>query len=197
MYWDAVLALVSIAASPLVGQFIVSDVYAASQALTITDVRAQFNTCGFDVGNPGTPSNSQYLVLRDDGVDVGADSNYRIVMAIVYRDAEAALVAHQAAHHRAERVMGRSRAFTDDNGPQLLAGYGGSVWRNNVALVESDTRTLNSMYAYETETDEVTIAWPELFKFGFVSSETQYAVDRDVVDCLENVVPVFLQQQAW
>ena len=115
-------------------------------------------------------------------------------MAIVYRDTDVALAAHQAAHARAERAMGRAWPFSDDNGPQLLAGYGGSVWRGNVAIVESDSRTLDSMYAYETEADEMTVARPELFTLGFVSTSRQYAVDRDVVACVENVAPVTAEQ---
>jgi hypothetical protein len=165
-------------------------VAAAPQALTTTQVRDEFAQCGYQLGNPGAPATNRYVTLRDAGVDPTQDSDYRIAMAIVYPDADAARAAHMSAHQQAERQMGTTWPFSDDNGPQLLAGYGGSVWRGNVALVESTSRTLYSMYAYETETDEMTIARPELFKLGFVSITTRYAVDRDFVSCLENAAPI-------
>jgi hypothetical protein len=68
----------------------------------------------------------------------------RNVMAIVYRDLQAAARAHRQAHHLAEQVMGNRWDWSDDNGPQLLGGYG-DVWRANVAMVQSDRRTLDSM----------------------------------------------------
>jgi len=81
-------------------------------------------------------------------------------------------------------------AFSDDNGPQLLDGYGGSVWRANVTMVQTTRRTLDSMYTSDSQTSETAIAMPELLKVGFVSSAGKYAVDSDFVDCLENAASI-------
>ncbi len=86
--------------------------------------------------------------------------------------------------------MNVRRPFSNDNGPQLLAGYGGSVWRANVAMVQSSSRTLASMYSYDVQTDETRITRPDLFELGFVSNYREYGVDRDFVTCLESA-PAF------
>ncbi len=59
-----------------------------------------------------------------------------------------------------------------------------------MALVESSSYTLASMYSYNSETDESQVAKPELLELGFVSNYMQFGVDRDFVVCLENVAPV-------
>src|SRR5207245_10164782 len=80
--------------------------------------------------------------------------------------------------------------FSNANGPELLAGYGGGVWRANVAMVQSSSRTLASMYSYDVQTDETRIARPDLFELGFASEYREFGVDRDFVVCLENA-PAF------
>jgi hypothetical protein len=177
---------------------------ATSRAMTTAEVRAQFAECGYEIGNPGSPESSPYIVLVDPGARQVRDTDYRIVMAIVYRDLEAATTAHARAHHLAEQRLSQLYAFSNDNGPQLLSGYGGSVWRANVALVESNSRTLNSMYSYDVEADETRDARPELNELGFVTtSGSQYAVDRDFVSCLDDAPtvpsddPYFLQGHPW
>jgi hypothetical protein len=117
-------------------------------------------------------------------------------MAIVYRDLQAATRAHQQAHQLAEQVMGSQWDWSDDNGPQLLEGYGGSVWRANVAMVQSDKRTLDSMYTSDTETGDMAIARPELLRLGFVTSSEEYAVDFDFVRCLDSGLSADTDQQA-
>jgi hypothetical protein len=163
---------------------------AAARALTISEVRTQFTQCGYEVGNPGSPGNTPYIVLRDPGASLVRNADYRIAMAIVYKDEAAAAAAHTRAHRQAEETVGERWPFSDDNGPQLLAGYGGSVWRANVAIVQSSARTLSSMYSSNSETDETQVARPELFELGFVSSYTQLGVDRDFVVCMEDAAPL-------
>jgi hypothetical protein len=191
---------------------------AVTRAMTSLEVRAQFSECGYEIGNPGSPGNpnNPYIVLRDPGASQMRNADYRIVMAIVYRDIETANAAHTRAHHQAEQLAGEQHPFSNDNGPQLLTGYGGSVWRANVALVESTSRTLASMYSYDVEADETREARPDLLELGFVSTSNQYAVDRDFVSCLEDapafiastsdgatpatvepVQPIFLQGRPW
>lgn len=161
----------------------------------------------------GSPATGRYIVLRDasaDFVQDDPDADYRIAMAIVYKDAAAASAAHLEAHRRAEVVTGSSYPFSNDNGPQLLDGYGGSVWRENVALVETRKRTLNSMYTTVDQTGATALARPDLTRLGFATSFAEYAVDRDFIDCLDNgfaaavnqaaiqsVEPIFLPGRPW
>jgi hypothetical protein len=154
--------------------------------MTSLELRDQFGQCGYDIGNAGVPATSQYVAIRDRNATVLTDPNTRIVMAIIYADAAAARAAHQRAHSKAEERIGQRWAFSDDQGPQLLAGYGGSVWRANVALVQSSGATLASMWSVDAQTDEARIARPELLELGFATNLNQYAVDRDFVACLED-----------
>jgi len=182
---------------------------AAPSGLTSVDVRDQFTRCGYEIANPQAPAKSQYVVVEDPGAALVRDASYRIVMAIVYSDAPAAIAAHLKAHRQAEDRLGVHHVFSDDHGPQLLAGYGDSVWRVNVAMVESSSATLASMWAYDIQTDEARIARPELFELGFDSPPTEYGVDRDFVACLEDapladnaplptgVAPMYLPARPW
>ncbi len=188
---------------------------AASDTIALAPVQARtvFLGCGYQVGNPGSTTTGRYIVLRDVGSDLAQDdpnADYRIAMAVVYTDVAAASAAHQQAHRRAEEVTGSPHTFSNDNGPQLLEGYGGSVWRGNVALVQTRKRTLDSMYTSDDQTGAIALARPELAKLGFVDSFADYAVDHDFVDCLDNglaaaaeqrraesIEPVFIAGQPW
>ena len=163
---------------------------AEGRALTPPEARDEFARCGYELVNPGSPSTGRYIVIRDPGASEVGDLDYRIVMAIVYPSEVAAVAEHQQAHRDAEQRTNVRRTFSNDNGPQLLAGYGGSVWRANVAMVQSSSRTLASMYSYDVQTDEAQIARPDLFELGFVSEYREFGVDRDFVVCLENA-PAF------
>jgi hypothetical protein len=180
---------------------------AAPSGLTSVDVRDQFTRCGYEIANP-QPAKNQYVVVEDPGAALARGATYRIIMAIVYPDTAAASAAHRKAHRQAEDRLGAHHVFSDDHGPQLLAGYGDSVWRVNVAMVESNSATLASMWSYDIQTDEARIARPELLDLGFDSSSTEYGVDRDFVVCLENapladnplptgVAPVYMPGQPW
>lgn len=75
---------------------------------------------------------------------------------------------------------------------------------------DADYRTLASMYAYtyDGQTDDVSIARPELTELGFVATSTEYPVDRDFVACLDQAgvtatssvgapAPIFVRGQPW
>jgi hypothetical protein len=194
----------------LIGMLLAISPAHASSALTAPELRAQFTQCGFEIGNPSAPPANQYVVIRDAGASLIRDADYRIVMAIVYKDAAAANQAHEQAHRAAEARLNAYWSFSDDNGPQLLVGYGGSVWRANIALVETSYRTFAGLYSYSSDgqTDTVSIARPELTELGFVTTSTEYGVDRDVVACLDEAgltatsavgapVAIFVRGQPW
>jgi hypothetical protein len=187
-----------------------STVSAAPRGFSPFQLRDQFGQCGYEVGNKGVPSTTPYVVIRDPGAMEARAADYRIVMAIVFTTPEAANAAHQKAHTQAEARLGEQHPFSNDFGPQLLVGYGGSVWRSNVALVESTSRTLASLYSYDDQMGEARIARPELFELGFSPKLNEYAVDRDVVGCLEGglladdssqgagvVEPIFMRGRPW
>jgi hypothetical protein len=159
---------------------------AAPRSVTPLELRNQFDECGYEVAGSPTGPGTHYLVVRDPGSGAVRDDR-RIVVAIVYPDMPTASAAHQRAHHAAEQRLGQSWPWSDDHGPQLLGAYGNSVWRANVALVESDGRTLASVYTEDTETGETSVARPELLELGFNSSASRYGVDRDFVDCIEGL----------
>jgi hypothetical protein len=77
-------------------------------------------------------------------------------MVIVYPDAATATAAHQIAHRAAEAHQGLHLRYNFDNGPQLLGGYGGSVWRGNLVVVQSAVETLHSMWTRPDDTGRVT-----------------------------------------
>jgi hypothetical protein len=54
----------------------------------------------------------------------------------VYLNAEEAAAEHRRAHARDEARRNATLTYSDDVGPQLLLGYGPSLWRSNVALVQ-------------------------------------------------------------
>ena len=187
-----------------------STALAAPRSFSPFQLRDQLTQCGFEIGNKGAPSATPYIVIRDPDATEARAADYRIVMAIVFASPEAANAAHQKAHTQAEARLGEQHAFSNDFGPQLLVGYGGSVWRSNVALVESTSRTLASLYSYDDQMGEARIARPELFELGFSPKLNEYAVDRDVVGCLEGgvvaddsiqgagvVEPIFMRGRPW
>ena len=140
------------------------------------------------MGYPGLPGNDRYLLIQDPGTSYLANvqgADYRVVMAIVYPDDQTAYAAHQQAHQAAMAAVGHPVAFDDDNGPRLLSGYGGSVWRGNVALVES---TLVNLYTYDFQRNHEAYAMndPRQFEPGFAPSKGQYGVDNDIVSCLDS-----------
>jgi hypothetical protein len=159
---------------------------AAERTLSVFEVRQQFTQCGYELGNPRATAANPYIVLRDPGAAAVRGADIRIVLAIVYPTAAAAVAAHQQAHQQAEARLHESYPWSDDHGPQLLAGYGDSVWRANIALVQSSSRTLASMWSVDGQTDEARVARPELFELGFGASSGPYGVDRDYVACLED-----------
>jgi len=158
-------------------------------AMSTPELQVQLSRCGFETNASG-PS-SRYVVVRDPGAAKSGASDYRIAMAIVYDSPTAAAEAHRKAHRAAEERVGESWPFSDDNGPQLLAGYGGSVWRSHVALGQTSYRTLAGE-DYVDDTGEARIARPELLELGFVQGNGQYAVDRDLVACVDDAAATLL-----
>ena len=71
--------------------------------------------------------------------------------AFVYADEDAAQSAQRRARVQDETRLNRALEDPDNRGPQLLAGYGASVWRRNVALVQASS--VGDVAAFPTEPD--------------------------------------------
>jgi hypothetical protein len=191
------------------GTLAASTASAAPRNFSPFQLRDQFAQCGFEIGNQNAPSTNPYVVIRDMGALESRAADYRIAMAIVFPTPEAATAAHLKAHQQAEERRGKHVAFSNDHGPQLLTGYGASVWRANVALVETSSRTLASMYTYDVQTEETRVARPEMLELGFAPVIGEYGVDRDLVACLDDgqlaedptlgvvVEPIFIPGRPW
>jgi hypothetical protein len=77
--------------------------------------------------------------------------NYRIATVIAYRDSAVVARAHLEARQAAEQRTHWGGPLHDDNGPELRSGYGGSVWRVNVARDASGAHTLNGLFTEPTK----------------------------------------------
>jgi hypothetical protein len=82
-----------------------------------------------------TPPVTTFHVRR--GVSSGSHVADRVLLVHVYADAEAARLAERQAESINSATQPEHLAYTENYGPRLVAEYGASVWRSNVALVES------------------------------------------------------------
>ena len=71
----------------------------------------------------------------------------------VYPSEAAAQAAHRQAQAREEGNRAITLAYSDDRGPQLLSGYGLSVWRKNVALIQVAPIDDTGAYPYQIDCD--------------------------------------------
>ena len=92
-------------------------------------VRDAFTEAGFSTSNAAVDTSGvASFTVEANGM--------LVVRVFVYPTAGAALAAHHEAHRQEEAGRNMSLAFSDDTGPQLLSGYGLSLWRQNVALIQ-------------------------------------------------------------
>jgi hypothetical protein len=174
-----VLALAALGLSPAAVR--ADDITA--RTLAPAQLQDEFVRCGYQL--PGGNRPGQYFAVRGPNVD--PRDNPRILMVVVYPDVASAAEAHRRAHERAEAKIGIPVPMSDDHGPQLLVGYGGSVWRNNVAMLQTTLRTLSGLYYEDIQTGEAKVIDPSAFDLGFATRFGPYAVDSDFVMCLEDM----------
>ncbi len=107
-------------------------------------VRTAYEAAGLVVSNQS---------VNQDGVATFAvESDGRIVVrASIFPSAGAALAAHHQAHVQEEGNRNVMLAYSDEAGPQLVSGYGLSLWRQNVALVQ--VAPIDDVGAYPPEVD--------------------------------------------
>jgi hypothetical protein len=130
----ATLLLVAAAGVLLIGAKPASSI---ASELSLDDVRRALQEAGYVVEPPIHWGEQAMLV------DAYAE-NGRMLRVFVYRDPQAAEMAHRQA---SAQPVG-SNADSDDAGPQLLSGFGSSLWRRNVALVQSSPANLRAAHAH-------------------------------------------------
>jgi hypothetical protein len=135
-------------------------------------VRNVLHSAGYAVG-AAVSSGDQTVVIEARG-----DSG-RIVRAFVYRDAQAAGAAHRQAHAQQAASVNGPFPDSDDVGPQLLSGFGGSTWRRNIALIQSSPHTFADLMPAEVECDDLVPSSPPDL------SRALYRVDANVVELID------------
>jgi hypothetical protein len=110
-------------------------------------VRTAFVRAGFTASQPSRWDDRTVSFMVRESSQVSADQpglevfvyvdTAPALRVFVFVDMAAAAAEHRRAHAREESRRGRPVGHGDDLGPQLLSGYGASVWRRNVALVQA------------------------------------------------------------
>lgn len=153
--------------------------------LTVEQVRDTFQHSGYDTDEPIYWDSSALTTffVRDSSFDK------RLVLVLVYPDVETANTEHQAAHAQEEAERGTAFTMDDDNGPQLMQGYGRSAWWHNIAIMQANRVVLS----VTNEVDE-----PEAISTsGSRRAELRKlaAVDADFVLTLRSVAAQVLEQR--
>jgi hypothetical protein len=112
-----------------------------------------------------------------------------VVMVLVYPDSTAARSEHLRAQARDETEQKRTLVYSDDSGPRLVPEYGESVWRQNVALVQSSESELNRLFTTAVDRDSemvVHTGFDNQSAMQPVTFTAMQAVDRDFVALLSD-----------
>ena len=75
--------------------------------------------------------------------------------------------------------------YSDERGPRLVPGYGESVWRQNVALVQSSQSALNRLFAAPLDRDTAAMV-------GFTDMENQPTLQPLTSTAMQAVDPEFV-----
>jgi hypothetical protein len=153
---------------------LVANAQTASNAdFTPGELRSQYIAHGYQVDAPiawWTPDHVTTVRVSDPTSD-------RVVMLVVYPDvATAAAVRASVATHD---------GGTAGTAPRLIAGYGYSAWRGNVALVESTADGLARQYAAEQAADNQLMTGMPPAVDSPNPSQT-YAIDQDLLDVVDS-----------
>jgi hypothetical protein len=97
-------------------------------------VHAAFLRAGYAASQPSAWAAGAVVFMVRDPAQTPADRP--VLRVFVFADA----AEHRQAQAREEVRRNRTMEENDDHGPQFLTGYGASVWRGNVALVQASPR---------------------------------------------------------
>jgi hypothetical protein len=155
---------------------------------TPDEVRASFVDAGYPVDAPTTWwTNGSTTFLVHDPLASSSPLG-RVVMVLVYPDLTTAHTERQ----NAQTAAGEDATLNGDLGPQLVPGYGPSIWHGNVAMVESTWSDLNRQYQAEIETDlgtVIAVGRPQTALAAKPAIAATTLVDSDFVTALEQGAP--------
>jgi hypothetical protein len=122
-------------------------------ALAAEQVRDAFSGAGFQVDQTvqwdwTSPPNSTFQVHDP--------THGRVLMVVVYASATAAetgLLQARAREQAREQAQHPGGVATAANGPHLITGYGESVWRGNVVLVQTTPAELARLFQLQNDRD--------------------------------------------
>jgi hypothetical protein len=161
--------------------------------LTLDQIRSRFVGGAYEVGETlhfdwTSPPVTSFVVRDRHG---SAD---RVLMVLLYPDSAAAQFAHRLAQVRQEATQNPSLVYSDTHGPPMVLGYGESVWRQNVAMVQSSQSGLNRIFRAALDLDHQTGAYTVDDKpgTGALASSATAAVDGEFVALLSDGLPTAL-----
>jgi hypothetical protein len=171
---SALLALVPVAAGAQPAQ---------TPDSTASQIRDTFLSLGYQASTPQlwwTNDRVTTFVVSDRGDQDNRQT--RILMVLVYPDM--ATAQNEVEMAQAREATEGSTGHVGAGGPHLVPGYGPSVLRGNVAVVESTLQELAKRYAEESDSDRLAASWgydPEAEK----TTAAMYAVDADFLTALD------------
>ena len=154
---------------------------ASSPVLTIDQVRSAYAGAGYQVDEAITWDWTSPPVTSFQVHDLNQG---RVLMVLVYPSTTAAVAGRLQAEARDDAIATNGATFSE-RGPHLVVGYGQSVWRGNVALVETMQSELDRVYRWQTDRDDGVYVDPA------VQREPGYpaiAVDFDFQQALDTSV---------
>jgi hypothetical protein len=118
---------------------VMADAREITPALTTEQVRASFVRSGYTTDSP--------IYWQSSGLTTFfvQAAPERVLLVLVYPDIARAEEEHRIAHAQEEADLGTPIAFSDDQGPELMPGYGRSSWWHNVALVQAEPRVMDDV----------------------------------------------------
>jgi hypothetical protein len=155
---------------------------APSADMTVDQVREAFLSQGYQVDEPVPwwTTNHVTTFTVSDASDQGTG---RVLMVLVYPDTATAVAELDKAEAR--EAADTTEQPTISGGPHLVPGYGPSVWRQNVALIESTQHELSQQYAAQLDRDNLT-AFGTSAPLLAAPAPATYAVDLDFLTALDN-----------
>jgi hypothetical protein len=145
-----------------------------TSTMSVEQVRNSFTSAGFQVDRT---LNWEWTSPPVSSIQVQDLAHNRVLMVLVYADTAAA-------------DLGRREALANDPqpssaglGPHLVTSYGPSVWRGNVALVQTSQSELRRAFQIQNERDNAMSMTGDLLQEPEVAN---YAVDFDFQQALDN-----------
>jgi hypothetical protein len=183
-------SLIAVSASAIVA-LSVSPLGAAAQSapsavLSVDQVRDDFSSQGYQVNGPITWWTNNHVTtftVFDRAQQPGQSS--RVLMVLVYPDIATAQAEIDKA--QAREAVEHPDQLTGATGPHLVPGYGPSLVRQNVALVESTQQELNQQYAAELAMNDQAMFGTGQATLATPTPMTQ-AVDADFLSALDNSI---------